>query len=141
MRDGERVAGMDKRYVLARIKVDERGCWMWTGATNNRGYPIGNERGKSMAQVVVTLWRGHVWQKGQTADHTCRRGRESNKPCLNPDHIRIVSNRVNQHHRSDAMSGSMAWRRLRVARALHDDLVRRMRERMWGWWPPGVTPT
>lgn len=72
-------------------KVDIGDCWSRLGGKNSKGY------------AVFTLsngrWYAHrfIWEQlvgpipeGQTIDHLCR-----NKPCVNPDHMEVVSPVVN----------------------------------------------
>lgn len=118
---------ISKVFVESHIKIDEEsGCWIWTGTLNNAGYPQAGSDGKWVAvhREVKVLYDGHEWQPKQMADHTCR-----TKQCVNPQHIRVTNRAVNQYHRGDFARGSMAKRRLRVARDLHDSLPERYKEK------------
>lgn len=70
-----------------RYRVDERGCWIWTGSLDRHGY----------GQFDVTVngrhknWRAHRWVYTQVVgpldpdediDHVCRV-----KACVNPSHL------------------------------------------------------
>lgn len=118
---------LTKAYIEARVKKDsETGCWLWQGAVNNAGYPQASKWG-GLHRQVKTIYEGHEWVKGEMADHICRV-----KACVNPAHIRVTNRTVNQYHRADAAKGSMAKRRLRVARHLHDTLPERWEARTDG---------
>jgi hypothetical protein len=72
--------------VLARItKVEETGCWIWTGGCDTRGYPKAQHQGKGF-HVRRAVYR-HFKKKGldgREAVQTC-----GNRKCVNPDHIRV----------------------------------------------------
>lgn len=73
-------------------KVEVGDCWVWTASSANGGYgqffPGDGKR-----------WRAHRWlwtqlvgeiAPGLEADHMCR-----NPPCVNPDHIQLVTKKEN----------------------------------------------
>ncbi len=74
------------------IRVDASGdCWEWTGSCNRGGY--GNF---SVKGVPINAHR-YAWSSligpippKAVVDHMCR-----NRRCVNPDHLRIVSQREN----------------------------------------------
>lgn len=112
-------------YVEDRIQINsETKCWMWQGAVNSSGYPFGNGY-TPMHRAVKTIYDGHVWEKGQIADHKCRV-----KLCVNPDHIRVTNKAVNTYHAFDAKRGSMSKKRLRVAVYLHDMVPEKLARKM-----------
>ena len=67
------------------------GCWLWTGARSN-GYGHFN-KGKDVIvwahRVAWELTHGMI-PEGLTIDHLCRV-----RVCVNPAHLRIVTNREN----------------------------------------------
>ena len=71
------------------------GCWLWTGPRNNHGYgqisiKINGKRVVKLAhRVSYEMFIGLI-QDGLTIDHLCR-----NPPCINPDHLEVVSMRIN----------------------------------------------
>lgn len=74
----------DPLDALARkIRLDESGCWVWTGAISSTGYgSIGyTSAHKAMWEQVV----GPV-PDGLHIDHLCR-----NRACVNPDHLEPVT--------------------------------------------------
>ena len=74
-------------------KVDFSGdCWEWTASTRGRGY---GQFGWSTHRIVDA--HRAVWElligpipDGMTIDHLCQ-----NKICVNPDHLEVVTHRVN----------------------------------------------
>ncbi|CAM5511642.1 HNH endonuclease signature motif containing protein [Sphingobium scionense] len=62
-------------------------CWVWTGATNSRGY--GNFRSQLAHRVAYQEKVGAI-PDGLTIDHLCR-----NKLCVNPAHLEPVTSKVN----------------------------------------------
>lgn len=73
-------------------KIDATGpCWVWLGKPSNHGYGVAYYKDRQQA-----AYRG-VWQflvgpipKGLELDHLCR-----NRMCVNPDHLELVTRRVN----------------------------------------------
>lgn len=80
------------RRFLGKVRKDARGCWLWTGATQSRGYGsfgIGAGRTALAHRVSFELHRGPI-PAGLTIDHLCRVRR-----CVRPDHLEPVPMRVN----------------------------------------------
>lgn len=78
--------------LLARSHRDpQTGCWIWMGARDTPGYGRvfygGRLRGAHEAAYEWT--RGPI-PDGLTIDHLCR-----NKPCINPEHLEVVTMREN----------------------------------------------
>lgn len=72
------------------------GCWLWTGCTNTGGYgqitlANGNPGGQAITahRLSYVLRHGEI-PKGLFLDHICRM-----RICVNPNHLRIVTPRVN----------------------------------------------
>lgn len=81
------------RYWSKVQKSD--GCWLWTDVPNSDGYgtfavsrPDGRLRFRPH-RLALTL-AGVQLLDGKVADHICR-----NRMCVNPDHLRQVTNREN----------------------------------------------
>ena len=73
-------------------KVDKSGdCWLWTAATNSRGYGVTWSDGAlGLAhRRSYTDAKGPI-PDGMELDHLCR-----TPVCVNPDHLEPVSHRVN----------------------------------------------
>jgi DNA-binding XRE family transcriptional regulator len=78
--------------VLAEVKIEEDGCWEWTGACNRGGYG-----GLSFAGVwwyvhrlIAVLFLGLDAASGLYVLHTCDRPQ-----CCNPSHLRLGSHADN----------------------------------------------
>lgn len=76
---------------LTRYKVDDRGCWIWSGAIHKSGYGQIKWNGRSTVahRVVYTLLKGEI-PKGAVLDHLC-----NVKLCVNPDHLDPTTPSVN----------------------------------------------
>lgn len=88
-------------------KVDKSGeCWEWLASKCPRGYgrftiQIDGKPKKALAhRFVYELVKGAI-PAGMLLDHLCR-----NASCVNPDHLRPVTQKQNQEHRSGATSRS-----------------------------------
>lgn len=67
------------------------GCWLWARSTNRNGYGR-IVRGNKTILVHRAVWeavRGPI-ADGMVLDHLCR-----NRRCANPDHLEVVSIRLN----------------------------------------------
>ena len=85
---------IEKRPLLerltSRVRVEDSGCWVWTGSTR-KGYGKISVDGKS-EQAHRASYEAHVGAipAGLTIDHLCR-----NKACINPAHLEPVTNQEN----------------------------------------------
>jgi hypothetical protein len=78
--------------LFEKIREDESGCWIFTGAHNGAGYgKISAAGGDDMLAHRATweLFYGPI-PPGLVVDHLCRV-----KRCVNPWHLDIVTQRVN----------------------------------------------
>jgi|WetSurMetagenome_2_1015567.scaffolds.fasta_scaffold898528_2 hypothetical protein len=70
------------------------GCWDWAGAKSTAGYGLigGGRRGAPLLSAHRLVYETLVGPipDGLVTDHLCR-----NRACVNPDHIEIVTHRVN----------------------------------------------
>lgn len=68
---------------ISKIKKDEDGCWLWTGAKNQDGYGWFNIGRPSVGahRVSWRLFRGEI-PDGMCVLHKCDR-----PPCVNPSHL------------------------------------------------------
>jgi hypothetical protein len=96
---------MDAKLV-ARFwaKVDKNGpggCWIWTGAKDGRGYgmfhiglPKITRRAHRVSLMIAGLevpdWERDAPAKPLVVDHICKR-----LACVNPDHLRLVTQKFN----------------------------------------------
>ena len=79
------------------------GCWIWLGAKNDGGYGQiwVNRKARYAHRVCYEFLTGSTIPSGLYLDHRCR-----NTLCVNPDHLRVVTNKQNQEHRAGAQSNS-----------------------------------
>ena len=63
------------------------GCWLWTGATNDKGY--GRHRSTLAHRASLSL-SGISIPAGKEVDHLCRV-----RCCVNPAHLEVVTHREN----------------------------------------------
>lgn len=80
-----------KDRLMAKVKVDESGCWLWQGHLNNTGYAWFNAYGKPQLghRVAYELFVGAI-PEGLSLDHLCRVTR-----CVNPEHLEPVTHAEN----------------------------------------------
>ena len=76
---------------MSRIRKQDDGCWMWTGAKDPMGYgALMVDRRKMLAhRFVYQRLRGPI-PIGLVLDHLCR-----HESCVNPDHLEPVTQREN----------------------------------------------
>lgn len=75
---------LDARLEANSIPEPNSGCWLWTGALDERGYGwFGYGTGRMTRAHIASYknYRGAV-PHGKELHHTC-----SMKSCINPDHL------------------------------------------------------
>lgn len=81
---------VDKSLFMNKVRKTE-GCWLWKGYITGPGYGAVTFPGHSgwfrAHRVSYMLFVGELTQ-GLVIDHICR-----NKKCVNPSHLRQVSQR------------------------------------------------
>lgn len=77
-------------------KVDKtESCWNWKAAIDRYGYGRFHCNGNMLAhRFVYTLFHNEPAENMQV-DHICR-----NRLCVNPDHLRLVTNKQNSENRA-----------------------------------------
>lgn len=76
---------------MEKVSKEPSGCWRWTGTINNHGYGHFWYLGKvCRVHRVSLILAGVEVPDGMDVDHTCR-----NRWCVNPEHLRVVTERVN----------------------------------------------
>lgn len=117
-------------------------CWLWTGATSEKGYGHFGAGGRSRLahRVAYELIVG-VIPEGLTIDHLCRV-----RNCVNPDHLEPVTGAENTRrghagkhfadrtrcpkgHPYDEQNTRYSKRGTRVCKACQDAMTRAYRER------------
>ena len=67
-----------------RYKVNENGCWVWTGAVDHLGYGVLKISGKKLYahRVSYSVHNGTL-KPGNVVRHEC-----DNPSCINPNHLK-----------------------------------------------------
>lgn len=81
-----------RELFFSKVQQDASGCWLWTGCVGKRdGYGRFTRSGLSRLahRAGYQLLRGEI-PDGMVLDHLCRV-----RHCVNPDHLRVVTNREN----------------------------------------------
>lgn len=88
-----KMSTLDERIAIWRAycETNEKGCWLWVGYLNSRGYIERDYNGKrwSMQRLIWTHFYGPI-PDGLVVDHLCRIPR-----CWNPEHLEPVTIKVN----------------------------------------------
>jgi hypothetical protein len=81
--------------MASKIRVDENGCWIWTGARQGNGYGSVGYNGASRLthRVTYELVVGEI-PEGLQIDHLCRV-----RSCCNPQHCEPVTAAENVRRR------------------------------------------
>lgn len=78
-----------RTWTLKSCKRLGSDCWIWTGATNSRGYPsrwvIGAGRSELVHRALLAERLGRPLLPNEQVHHRCGR-----IVCVNPDHLEAV---------------------------------------------------
>lgn len=91
-----------------KIQRGETGCHLWTAALDDKGYGIFQHEGKKMYahRIAYALAHDGGIPEGKVIDHLCHVPQ-----CVNPMHLRAVTNKQNSENRSaDVVSASSGVR-------------------------------
>lgn len=85
------ITSTELRRFATKVTANERGCWIWHGAKNSRGYGcLGLRKTPWLAhRLAYTMCVGPI-PDGLTIDHMC-----AEKRCVNPAHLEPVTIRQN----------------------------------------------
>lgn len=88
--------------IARRSSINPQGCWQWNGATDQFGYGSISVDGKTerVHRLAYTLFVGKL-EPRMMIDHLC-----FNEGCFNPAHLRQVTCKQNQEHRSGPQKNS-----------------------------------
>jgi len=88
-----------EEYFYAHVEKTQH-CWNWTGQINAAGYGLASYRliGRSIRahRLAYRLLVGDI-PDGRVIDHRCH-----NRCCVNPDHLRPVTDKQNKENRYGA---------------------------------------
>ena len=97
-------ASMFERLVANTAEPEnDQACWLWTGAIDDRpgrGYARincrvdGKHRSLRAHRVMAQLFTDDELTEADEVDHLC-----FNVKCINPDHLEVVTKRVNLSRR------------------------------------------
>lgn len=82
----------DHERFLRKISIDSRtDCWNWTAGKTSLGYGVFSIKHSSYRahRVSWAIFNGSL-SSGLVLDHKCK-----NRMCINPDHLREVTRKVN----------------------------------------------
>lgn len=82
--------------LKTRYKVDENGCWIWTGYTDGRyGLLSVNGKEEKAHRMSYKFFKGEI-EKGNSVHHSC-----DNTLCINPEHLSQGSHKTNMQDMAD----------------------------------------
>jgi hypothetical protein len=92
--DNDMISSFKKRLII------KEGCWSWKSKPNKSGYSVFSYKKKPFYahRFSFALFNGPL-KEGLVIDHVCR-----NRSCLNPKHLRQVSQKINCIENSDSFS-------------------------------------
>lgn len=94
-------------YFASRVQVTEQGCWEWSLWRTPAGYGRAKFSGRTSAVGAHRIsYETHVGPipDGMTVDHLC-----FNPPCVNPEHLRLLTRSENAKNQRDAHKTHCKW--------------------------------
>jgi HNH endonuclease len=81
-------------------------CLIWVGCRTKKGYGHFMYRNRKLyaAHRLAWIWANGQIPNGMQIDHLCR-----NRSCVNPVHMELVTNKINQF-RGQSVSGLSFWK-------------------------------
>lgn len=94
-----------KHRVLAHVRTDDSGCWVWTGSRLWELYGAIRIGGKNVPahRAAYEAWVGPI-PDGLVVDHLCH-----NTLCCNPEHLEPVTRQENLKRRRKTGSGTSTY--------------------------------
>lgn len=88
----------DVRSLRCLVRIDGKGCWVWIGRLNERGYGKCERRWNGRLYVrahrlAYAVLVGAI-PRGLTIEHRCR-----NRACVNPEHLEPMTLKQNLKRR------------------------------------------
>lgn len=83
------------KRLLGKVKVDDNGCWNYTGQKDQYGYGVFKIGGRNLGahKISYILHKGDFDQSKFEMMHECH-----NRCCVNPDHIRTGTHKENMSY-------------------------------------------
>lgn len=94
--------------VLARVLIDDAGCWIWTGSRQRFGYgqiTVSHTEGRMLTHRLVYEGLAGPIPAGLELDHLCRV-----PACCNPAHLEPVTHAENVRRGEGLDNGGRYWR-------------------------------
>lgn len=88
-----------RERIKSMTQIDpETECWLWVASVNHGGYGWirVNRQSRQAHRVSYETFVAPI-PEGMTVDHLCFR-----PPCVNPDHLRLLTNVENARNKRDA---------------------------------------
>jgi hypothetical protein len=76
-----------QNYILERVIIDDKGCWIWQKSIDRDGYGEGcfHKRKRRAHRLSYEAFNGQI-PRGLHIDHLCRV-----RSCVNPEHLEPVT--------------------------------------------------
>src|SRR6185312_11520586 len=92
--------------LMAKVKRDPAGCWLWTGSTDKNGYGMIGSGGRSGKNILAhrasyAIANGPI-PNGLDVMHSC-----DIPSCVNPQHLTVGT--ALENHKDAVMKGRVPW--------------------------------